>query len=508
MIVISILGGKFLMIRHVIIIIVLILLCSTMLLAVCNQDLHIDSIAQQKDGSNNYLKPSEYEIVWYNMDEPQKDTELVLKEVNKYLKEKINATLKLELIDFNNYDKEIKSVISSGQKFDICFTSVWINSYVYNSLKGSFLELDSLLEKHGKKTLEFMPKVLKDGAKVNGKIYAIPSIKELGHQFCITLNKKYIDKYGFNVSTITELDDLEFMFEVIKKNEPEVVPYLIYTYSSSAFSMPMERIVEQVPSALYFDNRTNYKLVNTFETPEFQQYAALMHNWYTKGYILQDAATIKSIDSYEKTGNWFAGAYSYNPLVEMQLSRRLGYEVLTVPLRQPFITKKDIEYHMQAISSTSEDPERVMMFLELLNTDEYLYNLLAYGIEGIHYKKVSEKVIDVCSDRYYAANHTFGNRELAYSMSYYPKTLKEDFEEFDSRAIISPLLEFNFDPTSVESEIASITEVTEDIEGPVFVGAVNPEVYIPMVIEKYKNAGLDKVIDEQQRQINEWVSKK
>lgn len=495
------------MVRYAIkIIAVIFLFSTTILLAACNQDSQLDNIAEQKDKNYN-SKPSEYEIVWYNMDEPQKDTELVLSEVNKYLKEKINATLKLELIDFKNYDKEIKSVISSGQKFDLCFTSAWINSYTYNSLKGSFLELDSLLDKHGKKTLKYMPKVLKDGAKVNGKIYAIPSIKELGHQFCITLNKKYIDKYGFDVSTITELDDLEPMFEVIKKNEPEVVPYLIYSYSSSAFSMPMERIIEQVPSALYFDNRTNYKLVNPFETPEFQQYAALMHNWYTKGYILQDAATIKSIDSYEKTGNWFAGAYSYNPLIELQLSRRLGYDVLTVPLRQPFITKKDIEYHMQAISSTSEDPERVMMFLELLNTDEYLYNLLAYGIEGTHYKKVSENVIDVLRDRYYAANYTFGNRELAYSMSYYPQTLKKDFEEFDSKAIISPLLEFNFDPSSVESEIARITEVTEEVEGPVFVGAVDPEVYIPKVIEKYKRAGLDKVIDEQQRQIYEWVSK-
>ncbi|WP_010250593.1 ABC transporter substrate-binding protein [Acetivibrio cellulolyticus] len=484
---------------------VLILLCITILFAACDQNLQSNGTLKQNDSSSPL---PEYEIVWYHMNTPQKDSGLVLEEVNKYLKKKINARLKLELIDFNNYDKEIKSVISSGQKFDLCFTSAWINSYVQNSLKGSFVELDTLLEKYGKGILERSPKVLLDGAKVNGKIYAVPSIKELGHQFCITLNKKYVQKYGFDISSVSELEDLEPMFQVIKENEPDVVPYLICAYSCSAFSMPMERIDEQVPSALYFDNRTDYKLVNTFETPEFQQYAALMHKWYKKAYILQDAATIKSIAGYEKTGNWFVGASAYNPRVSSELSNRLGYDVVTVPLRQPFITKKDIEYHMQAISSTSEDPERVMMFLELLNTDKYLYNLLGYGIEGIHYKKVSENVIDMCGNGYSIANHTYGNSYLAYSMSYYPKTLNEDFKDFDSRAIISPLLEFNFDPTPVESEIAKITEVTEEVEAPVFVGAVDPKIYIPKVIEKYKKAGLDKVMDEQQRQIDQWISKK
>ena len=134
-----------------------------------------------------------------------------------------------------------------------------------------------------------------------------------------------------------------------------------------------------------------------------------------------------------------------------------------------------------------------------------MYNLLAYGIEGIHYNKVTEDVIDICSDRYSIGNFTFGNKKLSYKLSHFSETLDEDLKEFDERAIISPLLEFSFDPTPVAGEIAAITEVTEEIEGPVFVGAVDPEEYIPKVIEKYRQAGLDKVIAEQQKQINNWL---
>lgn len=48
---------------------------------------------------------------------------------------------------------------------------------------------------------------------------------------------------------------------------------------------------------------------------------------------------------------------------------------------------------MLAISTTSEDPARAMMFINLLHTDPYLNNLLNYGIEGKHYLKVNENVI-------------------------------------------------------------------------------------------------------------------
>ena len=40
---------------------------------------------------------------------------------------------------------------------------------------------------------------------------------------------------------------------------------------------------------------------------------------------------------------------------------------------------------MMAISTASKNPERAMMFLNLLNTDPYLMTLLNYGIEGVHY---------------------------------------------------------------------------------------------------------------------------
>jgi putative aldouronate transport system substrate-binding protein len=444
-------------------------------------------------------------LIWYHAYTPQKDTARVLAAVNRYLKRKINATLELRMIAENEYDKKLKAVISSGEEFDICFTSIWMNSYVHNVLKGSFLELDPLLKKYGQETLAALNPVLLDAARVRGRLYALPANKESACQWGITFNRKYVEKYGFNFASVSKIEDLEPMLKIIKEREPRVVPYLVYPYSCHAFSMPLERIDEQVPSALYVDNRTHYRLVNPLETPEFKEYLSLMRRWYKAGYILEDAASLTEVSDIEESGRWFAGSSAYDPLVSSRTSNQLGYDVQIIPIKQPFITKKNAEYHLLAISATSRNPERAMMFLELLNTDKYLYNLLVYGIEGVHYRKLSGNIIEPCGNSYYVQPYTFGNMKLEYYLPYYPKTVEKDFQAFDASAIASPLLRFYFNPESVKLEIEKVTEVTEDCEGPLFVGAVEPEVYLPKVIEKYKAAGLDKVMAEQQRQLDAWL---
>lgn len=470
----------------------------------CSIDFNRDVVVSESNKNGKSLRP--YKIIWYHAYPPQKDMQLVLKKVNEYLTKKINATLEMRLIPEADYDSKLKSAISSGEKFDICFTSVWMNSYTSNALRGAFIELDPLLEKYGKGTLDVLPKELLNGARVKDKLYTLPANKDLAHQWGISLNKKYVDKYGFDVSCIKKIEDIEPMLKVIKEKEKGVVPYLIYPYSCHAFSMPMERIEEQVPSGLYLDNRTRYKIVSAMEIPEFKKYLSLMHKWYKAGYILKDAASLKNISNFENTGNWFSGSASYNPLVQSRLKEKLGYDVAIIPINSPFITKKDTVFFMHAVSSTSQDPERAVMFLELLNTDKYLFNLIAYGIEEIHYQKTGEYTLKLLDNSYHIEPFSFGNMKLSYQLSSYSKSISKEIENFNASPIISPLLEFNFDPEPVKNEIEKITEVTEEFEGPLFVGAVDPEIYLPKIIQKYKSAGLDKVMAQQQKQLDAWLN--
>lgn len=453
-----------------------------------------------------------YEIIWYHINAPQKDTLEVFNEVNKYIKPKINAHVTIKMVDWNEYDNVMKAVIASGEKYDICFTSSWANDYFENANKGSFREVSSLLDKHGHKIVETSNKILLDGTKIKGKNYAIPCKQEIGHQFALIFNHKYVEKYGFDISRISKLEDIEPMLNIIKENEPDVIPYAITGGFNHSLALPFDRIIENIPGSLYYDNRTQYKVTNEIETLEYKNYLSIMHRWNRLGYIAEDAPYMGvSISNFEKEGNWFASITSNVPHGDIILSTRCGYKIDVIPLHKPIIKNRDLSGSMLAISSISSNPEIAMKFIDLLHSDKYLYNLVTYGIEGKHYIKNSDGTISYPEGKtqfncdYGMAPFTTGNLMLTYILKDYPLTYLDDYENFNSIGIKSPLIGFWFDPSNVKNEIASLSSISSEFLPALNTGAIDPEVYLPVFISKLNDAGLQKVLDEEQKQLKEWM---
>ena len=82
---------------------------------------------------------------------PPKDIALVEAEINKYLKDKINATIKLNMIPFGSWADKSNVMISSGENVDIMFTAGWSN-YRQNVVKGAFIDMTDLIDKYAPKT--------------------------------------------------------------------------------------------------------------------------------------------------------------------------------------------------------------------------------------------------------------------------------------------------------------------------------------------------------------------
>ena len=65
-----------------------------------------------------------------------------------------------------------------------------------------------------------------------------------------------------------------------------------------------------------------------------------------------------------------------------------------------------------AVSRTCQNPEVVMQFMELFNTDKYLHNLIVYGIEGKNYTKIDDNTIDPIRGSGYGNAECSGNSEI------------------------------------------------------------------------------------------------
>ena len=54
---------------------------------------------------------------------PQKDVGLVEDEINKYIKDKINATIKINCLDYGTYKNKLSTMMAGGEAFDLSFAN-------------------------------------------------------------------------------------------------------------------------------------------------------------------------------------------------------------------------------------------------------------------------------------------------------------------------------------------------------------------------------------------------
>lgn len=65
---------------------------------------------------------------------------------------------------------------------------------------------------------------------------------------------------------------------------------------------------------------------------------------------------------------------------------------------------------------------------------------------------------------------------------------------------------FTYDSTSVTNELAALSNVKAQYAPALGTGSVNPEETLPKFIEELKKAGIDKVIETKQEQLDKWLS--
>ncbi|TFE25568.1 ABC transporter substrate-binding protein [Cohnella luojiensis] len=463
------------------------------------------------NGSSNNASPTgnagnseePVELSWYTIGTPQKDVDKIMGEVSKYTKDKIGVTVKMTMIDWGDYNQKMQVLTASGADMDIMFTASWAFDYVQNARKGAFAPIDDLLKAQGKGITEVLDPAFLEGSKVDGKNYGVPANKELPAQEVWRFNKNLLDENKLSIADVRTLESLEPLLKTVKQNNPDVVPlqvdknFMPYT--------PYDYLIEKFPLAVKLDD-TGYKIVNIFETPEMKQALATMHKYYTAGYVPTEAATLESSSDVQATGKWFTDKATTQPFADNVWSTSYGYPIVSTPQSDALIYNLSVMGSMQAISANSKNKEKAMEFLNLLNTDPVLRNLVDSGIEGTHYKKTDANYMENLpeSKNYDMPTFSLGNVMLTHLNPGDPADKWEQFKSYNDAGKPAILLGFNFDPTKVSNEIAAVQNAKEAFWAPLMTGTVDPEKYAPQAIKKLNDAGLGKILAEAQSQMDAW----
>lgn len=443
------------------------------------------------------------------MAQEQPDQDMVMEALNEYTEEKIGIRAEW-VFHGGSYADKIQTIIASGEEYDACFTSNWLNPYNTNVAKGAFLDISELLPEVAPELLEVIPDYMWKAATINGGIYAIPNQQIVARQIGALMPAEFVEGTGTDIDSIKNLTDMgeyaqkafdQYGAKVGGVNRTQAADYCGYEYVSDYLSA----------GAIRMDDG-EAKVVNFYATDEWKSMLNELVDLNEKGLLDGECGYMDEYGESQRVAKKTSAFYSgtYKPGVEAEESARAGYDCVfaTVDV-EPYISTNSVIATMYGISATSKHPEETLKYLELLNTDPNAINLISYGIEGTHYEKTGDNTIKLINNGgnsdYYCQSWGFGNVFNTYVMEGQPEDVWEQTKALNDSAKTSPILGFSFDPEPVKMEVTNVSKVVKEYES--LVGGELPvEETNAEFLEKLEVAGVGTVLEEMQRQIDEFLA--
>jgi putative aldouronate transport system substrate-binding protein len=461
--------------------------------------------------SSQKSAPVELSIASYTLGDTPKDLQIVQDEINKNIEGKINAKINWQVIPVGSWTQKINLMLSSGEKLDLL--PVTGDSFSSNVAKGQLVAIDDLLNKYGKGIKDAVGEEYLKAGKVNGKQYAVPPVKSMAGGYGLKIRKDYVAKYNINTSKVNSYDDFTAIFKTIKEKEPEMTPLVMQpgkTLTIVDRAVGLDLLGNGF--GVLLNGGADLKVVNWFETPQYAAMLKTARNWYTSGYLMKDAATnTQPISNLLKANKGVAYFGTITANTAASESTANGVELVEIPFIDAFSTSSNAQQIQWAIPVNSKTPDKAMEYLNLMYTDSSVVNLMDYGIEGKHYVKTAEGTIDYPQGidaktiTYTNAPFIIGNQFISYVWKGGIVDAFKREAEFNKAAKKSKAMGFSFDSSSLQTEIAALNSVTDQYKVGLESGTLDSEKVLPEFIAKLKTAGIDKMIAEKQKQLDEWA---
>ena len=458
------------------------------------------------------------ELIWF-MGSPgliPPDQEMVEARLNEISVEKIGAKVKTVFMS----NDQITLSLASGEAWDTAFTCEWFNNYAVQALAGYFADITDLLPTVAPDLWADMPEVVWDGAKVNGRIMAIPVKKDYAAEMYFQFDRELYADLGLQIPDAMNFFELEPYLTAAKqaydaKNPLARSQYPLTLAKSglngilSGYDMINHNAMLGIPYSAIGTANEN-KVVFIPESQEALDRLEAMHRWYKAGYINPDAMTSDTESSgfAVRTGQGFYGA-------DAIWSGGAGFPLVISKFSGPFLSTASIRGAMNAANARSQNIEKALKLHELINTDQEYRDILRYGIEGVHWNKTPEGLAmktQAGRDGYSVwafsqGSYSLATVEAAEGINVDPNMWNVIFDGYKNIKATKSI-GFSFDPTNVEAEIAAVFAVRNKYWDGMTTGTLDPADIIPRFIAESEAAGIRKVIEECQRQYDEFLAKR
>ncbi len=464
-------------------------------------------------------------LLWYVIGDEPKDKQMVLDKANEIIEPELGLKLDIQYIDSASFTEKMKLKMASGEAYDLTFTG-YANPYRTAVNMGGLYDITDLIEniemKDGTKVK--MSDVIEDyylqAAMVNGRIYGIPNIQVISNPRCIEMEKAVAEECGVDIEGLQEaalnnhdyesckayLDKITGELAKIKAKRPDMT-------TVNPFNPATGNIYEELVGGCVIrrDGSSNEVVIKAF-TDEYKYYVDTIRSWYEAGYIRNDIASKgNSFESTEEKRNTAVTDNSWKPGQEVYFINERGVEPVYAWNEEPYVLSTQALLTMVSVGANAKHPEEAVKFIYMMNSNKELYNLICWGIEGKHYTKNADGTATPIADSGYniaSSAWKYGNQFNGFVMEGQPLDVWEQTKKMNDEARKSPALGFVPDTTNIETELANITNVMAEYKAKTDFGTAPRSEYWDELVGKLKDAGIEKVRDELQKQYDDFLKSK
>ena len=448
--------------------------------------------------------------------------------VNEYLKEKLNCTLDYHFYVDAEYKSTVGTMVSSGTYMDIVLTGASRVPFPTYAAQNAFLPLEDYKEEYLQGSIEQLPDSAWDAYTVNGHLYAVPLPKDFAKNYNYKLNQTLADDLGltFPEKYDTQYDLIDFFYEAKAARDakyPDKASQPI-TKWNSLFSRfyyfdeiisKNQMVLTNVPGLAGFAGMGEGETVFCpYYTEEYREYAKLTNQLVVDGIIPFDVDNFDTDKVIEKSGE-LLGFMGGGDVFYAEDTNAPYYMTTLHKSENAILSTSTLQAGGFAVSAQSEHVERCLEVIDLLNTDPYLATVIRFGPEGVGWTdENNDNVIELTqinsdsSNRYmynwYGWN--LGGLTVSKVAPGYPANFGELLLDMVTSANATSNVGFIMDETPVQNEIAACMSVIDEYHTTVLSKGQNNNVdkLVDEFVAKLKANGMDKIVEEAQKQVTEW----
>ncbi len=430
---------------------------------------------------------------------PATDLDIVLAEANEYTKNKIGVTINLDFTDSQNLNR----IMESGEYYDMIFSSDWLNRYDPNAAAGKFYDITDMIQSE---TPDLYNKIGEywEAATVGGHIYGVPTLKDMGTEMMFRFNKDYyIDEKGMEIPEEMDFSDVERYLEIYKADFPDKYPLGITKTGPAGFTNFLERVIGTI---IFIPYEGEVEAIPFWNSEKLMYRYRLMHKWFKAGYIDPNVVDIESENDLPKDvpvrfGVAWRGYLGYSNPDDW------GFNVAISFFDGPYISRKTEQGALIAINSECDEAHvrAALKYIELLNTDRKLRDMLAYGIEGTHFRYIENGTVLQLKnglDNYNPGLYNTGSVVNASVVSASERVLADPdlwekvFEGYKTNGIFGKTEGFVYDQTETVEIVDTIMDIFDKYSTMLRTGAADPDVIVPEIREEMEAAGINELLDD------------